>query len=165
MILYPEVVFCTLLRLILFLERESKMALVIRQSLGVSVAAYVKQYWSPNAVVALGRFSDEITSLLCLLLPNSDVNDLSKVVLEFTRMAVALKQAMTEEIAIYSCSWAKGGEQFDADMMEASGESENGDVSLCTFPGLTRLVLNDDSISQNSLVKASVVLSSVLSYG
>jgi hypothetical protein len=74
--------------------------------------------------------------------------------------AIQLKSQMTEEKAVYRCFMLGSGEtvtnaQFDI----GSEEISSGVLLLCTFPGLRRIVLNEDGEREVlTVVKASGVL-------
>lgn len=74
------------------------------------------------------------------------------------KKAVSLKNNMLEEQALYDCYWIKGGQNFDSQKMELGGVEGNGTLSLCTFPGLARIVLDQGTRKTVHVVKATVVI-------
>lgn len=65
---------------------------------------------------------------------------------------------MTEEQAIYRCFIPDTGDLFSDEVMEGAEENPAGQVLLCTFPGLDRLILKDGEKVSVAVVKASVEL-------
>jgi hypothetical protein len=98
-----------------------------------------------------------LAELLGLLLPGVTAVDLCKSVTKFVKKAIALKNAMTEEQAVYQCYWVQCGEQFDDEMVDVAGD-EGDFVCLCTFPGMARLIRNEGATTAVRAVKASAVL-------
>jgi hypothetical protein len=72
--------------------------------------------------------------------------------------AISLKNAMTQEQAIYRCFMAVSGQTFqEAWQKVAEGERVGGMVLMCTHPTLCRVNLQDGG-GYMSIVKASVKL-------
>ena len=73
--------------------------------------------------------------------------------------SIALRTAMTEEQAIYRCYFYDHGESFDGEWVEiASGEKPVGKITMCTFPGLRRLTMNEGKKQFMPIVKATAKL-------
>lgn len=141
------------------LESDMRKALSTRQSLGVSTVRYIQHFAAefPSTQCA------EITELLFVLLPRADIRDVSKAVAKFAAKAMELKNAMTQEHAVYQCCWMQSGAGFDAELVELA-DDEEGLISLCTFPGLRRIVFNEGGRNEFCIVKASAVLESALPF-
>ena len=70
---------------------------------------------------------------------------------------------MTEERAIYKSFMVEAGLNYDEAWDKvAAGEEVGGKVWMCTFPGLSRMILQDGLITHVSVVKASVQLEGTL---
>ena len=76
--------------------------------------------------------------------------------MKMVKKAVTLKNDMMEEQALYDCYWVKGGQDFESSKMDSGGMDGNGRLSLCTFPGMARIVINQGRRSTVHVVKASV---------
>jgi len=100
----------------------------------------------------------DLTTLLLLLFPKSPEIDITKVS-KFVNKAIKLKEAMMEEQAVYHCYWVDGGDHYDESLVEIADE-ETGLISICTFPGLSRTVKNEDGEVVARAVKASAILQS-----
>ena len=73
--------------------------------------------------------------------------------------AISLKNAMTQEQAIYRCFMADSGETFVEGWQKvAEGERVGGMVLMCTHPTLCRVNLQNRALDYVSVVKASVKL-------
>ena len=60
-------------------------------------------------------------------------------------LAIALRNAITWEQAIYRCCRTRTGEDFnDGWGTVAGGDEVEGKVLMCTFPGLSRIILGKD---------------------
>ena len=77
--------------------------------------------------------------------------------MKFVTKSIAVKQAMTQEQAVYRCYWVNYGDKFDTDLIDVSGDT-TGPVDLCTFPGLERVIKKDGVTSVIPVVKAWAVL-------
>lgn len=111
---------------------------------------YVQSDVSPHSKRAIGH----LVELLCLLLPKAPKGSIEQASKDFIREAIALKNALAEERAVYQFFWVASGEIIQRDYVE-TGEGGAGVVGICTFPGLVRKVKEDDIVTIN-VVKANV---------
>jgi hypothetical protein len=74
--------------------------------------------------------------------------------------AIQLKSHMTEEQAVYRCFMLGNGETVTSAQFHIGDEDvSSGVLFLCTFPGLHRIVLNEDGKREVlTVVKASGIL-------
>jgi len=100
----------------------------------------------------------QMADILQLFLPKTSEQDLKKGITKMVKKAMALKSNMLEEQALYDCYWIKGGQNFDSTTMDLVGLEGKGPLSLCTFPGMARIVLNQDKRTTVHVVKASVLI-------
>lgn len=97
--------------------------------------------------------------ILRLLLPNNLEEKLQNFSTKIMDKSIALRTAMTEEQAIYRCYFYDHGESFDGEWVEiASGEKPVGKITMCTFPGLRRLTMNEGKKQFMPIVKATAKL-------
>jgi len=104
----------------------------------------------------------QFQKILKCLLPDSYDDELQKTGKKLVRMAVDLKNVMTEERVLFKLLWVDGGEDFEEDSMEVEkGQTISELVLHCIFPGLvaTKTVENDVSSKPFTLVKAKVLTS------
>lgn len=99
--------------------------------------------------------------LLRLMLQTTD-GTIGPVVTKIVEKAVQLKDLITEEQALYDCFWADCGSEIQEELVEVGEEDPSGKVSLCTFPGLSRTVKEDDKVSTETVVKSNVLLEAFL---
>lgn len=102
----------------------------------------------------------ELVDLLYQLLPSSKMKDITANVFKFMDSAIKLKNHMTEEQAVYRCFMLSYGETVTNEQLHIGDEDVPGGVLfLCTFPGLYRIVLNEDGEKEVlTVVKASGIL-------
>src|SRR5271170_5732700 len=92
------------------------------------------------------------------LLPFTPDEKLTTFARKIFDKAISLKDAMTQEQAIYRSSMAWSGNRFEERWQKVEeGESVHGMVLMCTHPSLERVNLQDGG-SRVSVVKASVKL-------
>lgn len=91
------------------------------------------------------------------MFPKAADADIVKGVTKFVTKAIKFKHEMAEEQAVYNCYWVNGGERLDENNVEIEGD-DTGTISVCTFPGLSRTVKNDDGELVANAVKASALL-------
>lgn len=142
------------------LETHFTHFLSIRQSIGKSAVRYVQQYGQEQEDYLIYL----LVKVLCLLIPKTSETDITKAVSKFVNKAVKLKHAMAEEQALYHCYWIDGGERYEEESVEIEGEEE-GNISICTFPGLARTVKNEGGEFLARAVKASAFLQSAFPKG
>jgi len=137
-------------------ERKFSTVLTVRQSLGKAAVRYVQEYGQEEQ----DDFTAKLAYILLILFPKATEQDITKGVSKFVLKAIKLKHAMAEEQAVYHCYWVFGGERLDENAVEIEGfeGQETGAISVCTFPGLSRTVKNDDGESVANAVKASALL-------
>ena len=69
------------------------------------------------------------------------------------KMAIELKNNMTEEQAIYRCFMVAIDEQVNmVNFEDEFGDEQSGIVLLCTFPGLHRRHLNQDGSDETVII-------------
>lgn len=112
----------------------------------------------PETLTRQETYKLNLTHILSRLLPRSNPEDIEAAVSKWIDKAVTLRNAMTEEQAIYRCFIPDTGDQFSDEVMEGAEENPAGQVLLCTFPGLDRLILKDGEKVSVAVVKASVEL-------
>ena len=135
-------------------EPQFSRVLMVHQSLGVASMNYVRAN-CPNAEsILISRMAD----ILRLFLPKTSDHDLQKGITKMVKRAVGLKNDMLEEQALYDCYWINGGQNFDSEKMELLGVEGNGPLTLCTFPGMARIVINEGMRRTIHVVKASVLM-------
>lgn len=130
--------------------------MTIRQALGR--AALQSQIHRPETLKRQETYKLNLTHILSHLLPKSNPQDIEAAVSKWLEKAVALRNAMTEEQAIYRCFIPDTGEPYTEEVMEVADEEPAGCVLLCTFPGLDRLIFKDGKKVSVPVVKASVEL-------
>ena len=102
----------------------------------------------------------ELGDFLYKLLPRATPEAIGEVVLRIVDKAIYLKNAMSEEQALYHCFWINYGEEHNENCTEVANEDETGRVLLCTFPGLARTIKKDNEVSDVLVVKARAMLES-----
>jgi hypothetical protein len=135
---------------------EFTKILTIRQALGR--AALHSQILRPETLKRQETYKINLTHILSHLLPKSNPQDIEAAVSKWIEKAIALRNAMTEEQAIYRCFIPDIGEPYTEEVMEVADEQPAGRVLLCSFPGLDRLILKDGKKVSVPVVKASVEL-------
>jgi hypothetical protein len=105
---------------------------------------------------------DQMAGILRLFLPKTSEEDLLKGITKVVTKAIALKNNMMEEQALYDCYWIKGGQNFDPNIMDLAGHEDNEPIALCTFPGLARIIVDQGKKVAIHVVKASVVMESTI---
>jgi hypothetical protein len=106
---------------------------------------------------------EKLANLQRALLPRTSDSDIRDFVTTIITKALTLKNAMTEEQAVYRCFLVNGGDVFKETIMQvAVGEepAEADNVLMCMFPGLRRLRLHEDQMKFVFVVKAIVKLES-----
>ena len=138
------------------IEKQFGNVLMIHQALGRGAGQF-----SPER--ATGCRTDvmvELGNLLVRLLPRCTQETISGTVLKMVDKAIYLKNAMSEEQALYHCLWNDYGEEYKENCVEVTNEDEMGRILLCTFPGLTRTIKKDNQVSEVLVVKARAMLES-----
>jgi hypothetical protein len=89
---------------------------------------------------------EELVDILSLILPKTKVkSDIRPSAVKFIEAAIQLKNQMTEEQAVYRCFMLAYGESVtNANLNIGDEEIVGGIVFLCTFPGLQRIVLDEE---------------------
>jgi hypothetical protein len=73
------------------------------------------------------------------LLPATSEEDIQEFVSYLLHEAIALRDAMTVEQAVYRCYVVANGSSFNPAVMQIQpGEPTEGDVIVCMFPGVVR---------------------------
>jgi hypothetical protein len=106
------------------------------------------------------QLATRFQEILKCLLPSSTDAAIQGAAKRLVKMAVDLKEVMTEERVLFKLVWVDGGEDFKEQSMEVEwGQSSS--VLLCTFPGLvvTKAVDNDVRAKEMLMVKAKVATS------
>lgn len=106
---------------------------------------------------------EKLAILIRALLPRTSDKDLKEFVTSIITKSVKLKNAMTEEQAVYRCYLVDSGDDFKEVLMQvAVGEepAEADHVLMCMFPGLRRLRLHEEEMRFVIVVKAIVKLES-----
>jgi hypothetical protein len=85
------------------------------------------------------------------LLPKSRPGDLREGFTRFLDKALALKKEMTQEQAVYRCFMIQCGHQV-SDVEVDLGDDNGGTLLVCTFPGLTRHIVNEDMKFERPIV-------------
>lgn len=137
---------------------EFSKILLIRQAIGQAVLQSkerqtdtYRQWTVQNLLIVLQK-----------LLPETPVNRIEEFVEKVVDKAITLKDAMTEEQAVYRCFFVAYGTNFDESIIQiAHGEETNGKVLMCTFPGLGRLIIQDQKKMFITVVKACAKLEAV----
>lgn len=97
----------------------------------------------------------KLVLLLCILVPNAQ-DKVQSLVVKSVDKATSLRIAMTEEQAIYRCYFCNNGDLFDKDWMnDPTEETANGRISMCTFPGLRRFIVKNETREFIAVVKAT----------
>ena len=145
---------CTPLKIAKVLEPHFSRVVMVHQSLGSAAMDYVQK----NCPDADHRLIEQMTDVLRLFLPKTSERDLQKGITKIAKKAMALKQNMLEEQALYDCYWIRGGQNFDGEKMDLVGPEGGGPLALCTFPGMARIVLEQNTRRIVHVVKASVLM-------
>ena len=111
---------------------------------------YAQSHASLRSTQVIGR----LVELLYLLLPKAPKGSIEQASKDFVRGAIALKNALAEERAVYQFFWVAGGAVIQHGSVETGGD-DVGVVGICTFPGLVRKVKENDIMIIN-VVKANV---------
>lgn len=100
-------------------------------------------------------FIEELTGIFGLLLPYTRPRDIESAMLTFVDKAIKLKEAMTEEPAVYRCFIVDSGQSVDESCVEISDDGcVSGVVLFCMFPGLRQIIIEDQKTQILTLVKA-----------
>lgn len=131
---------------------------MVRQSLGkatLSAQKFTAEQCRSTSITQTIKF-------LKLLLPATTEEKLEAFVTKIVNKSVALRNAMTEEQAVYRSFVLDRGYDFDESIAQvADGEEVTGNVLMCTFPGLRRLTVRNHRKEFLSVVKATVKLEGV----
>lgn len=136
-------------KFLLILDHDYNKLLMIRQSIARGVLASSEKLAPAAREEAIKKFPE----LLHYLLPKSRPGDLRDGVTKFMDKALALKKEMTQEQAVYRCfmvGCAQPVSEVEVDIGDDGLVS--GTLLLCTFPGLMRLILNEDTIFEKTIV-------------
>jgi hypothetical protein len=136
----------------LIVEKELSKVLTVRQFLGKAAVRYVEQSNQEGQEIFIAL----LVKILIILFPKASENDIIRGVSKFVAKGSKLKNSMTEEQAVYRCYWVHGGEQYDEECVDIEGE-ETGPISICTFPGLERMIKTENFDSVARAVKASAL--------
>lgn len=99
-----------------------------------------------------------LCSLLQELLPTSQVDRIRGFVEKIIDKAISLRNAMTQEQAIYRCYFPHTGDSFNEITAQvANGEKNTGNVLICTFPGLYRFTIQKEGKKQFIFVVRAIV--------
>jgi hypothetical protein len=98
-----------------------------------------------------------LVQALCCLLPSSQKEEVYRFAERIADKAIALKNDMTEEQALYFGFWRKCGQPFDAQYIDIADEVATGILLACTFPGLARTIKINEQERIVFVVKASGV--------
>jgi hypothetical protein len=83
--------------------------------------------------------TETFTKLQRALLPATSEEDIQESVSYLLHESIALRDAMTVEQAIYRCYFVANGGPFNPAVMQIhAGESAEGNVLSCVFPGVVR---------------------------
>jgi hypothetical protein len=132
---------------------------MIHQAIGRGVMSVQAQETLQSCQTAIAV---ELTNLLQVLLPvtpRAEIEATSKAVVG---KAVALKQAMTEEHALYRIVPVVCGGSYSEDLMDVDDDEPTGPVFICTFPALTRATKRSGKLEEIVVVKASVIMETAL---
>ena len=97
-----------------------------------------------------------LVDILAVLVPTPHEGEDAKVS-KIIKKAIKLKHEMAEEPALYQCYWLEGCDSYNDELVDIEGD-ENGAISICTFPGLSRIAKNEDDEFTERLVKARAIL-------
>jgi hypothetical protein len=126
---------------------------MIRQAMGRAV---VSSRTPEDISITREKCIVKIVKLLSLLLPKSLPKDLETAATKSLDKAIALRKVMTEEQAIYRCSFFDRGELVTDSRVDIGDEERtSGKLLLCTFPGLERHIIKDEKRVRLTVVKAS----------
>ena len=122
---------------------------MIRQAIALGVLESGKREFDTKKKKCI----DALQDVLCQILPKTKNKDVNNPVIKFVESALTLKNAMTEEQAVYRCFMPHNGESVDEASFQMSDEERvSGAVLLCTFPGLS--LINKDNLKKLMVVKA-----------
>jgi hypothetical protein len=141
------------------LEPDFNRVFMVDQSLRLSTMKVWKEK-SPEAEEAL---IVQMVGIVRLLFPHHSEDEIRKGVNKVVKKALSVKKHISEEKALYYCSWVKGEKDFAPDSMHLSGDQSGGKVAFCTFPGLIRIHLELNEKVPNCVVKASVLMQTDIS--
>jgi hypothetical protein len=131
---------------------------MVRQSLGKATLNAEKD----SVEARKTAYIVQIINLLQLLLPATSNEKLETFVIKIIHKSIALRDAMTEEQAVYRSFVLDRGDPLDESIAQvADGEELTGNVLMCTFPGLRRLTVQNQRKEFVSVVKATVKLEGV----
>jgi hypothetical protein len=135
----------------LMLGHDYNQLLIIRQSIAQGVLSSSESF----VPAARGDTIKTFSELLAILLPKSRPGELRDVFTRIFDKAVTLKREMTQEKAVYRCfMYPCGSAVSDANVDFGDDGHVGGTLLVCTFPGLMRLIMNDDKFEKAIVVKA-----------
>jgi len=132
---------------------------MIRQSIGQATLIGQKE----PSISRRTTLIENLQILVSTLLPATSLDRIQTFITKTVDKTIALRNAMTEEQAVYRCFFCYRGERYEERLAQiASGEKPRGNVLFCMFPGLNRLTIRDDMTKEFlNVVKASVKLEGV----
>jgi hypothetical protein len=88
--------------------------------------------------------TQDLVTLQRALMPSTSEDQIQQFTDDLLSGAIALRNAMTSEQAIYRCYFVGVGTLFDRKIAQINpGERTEGTVLLCVFPGLVRKHIGD----------------------
>jgi hypothetical protein len=130
---------------------------MIRQSLGRSTLNYLRSHTNESEA----QIEERLAKLLHLFFPKTPKEDIENGISKFVNKALTFKREVMEEQALYQFHWIYCGESFDSISMETVNEIK-GVVALCAFPGLTRIIKDNDKQKFVRVVRATALMENML---
>lgn len=125
---------------------------MIRQA----TARGVLESWKEKCAPKQQQCIDNLKDLINKLLPSSKPKHVNPGVTKFVEKAIELKNAMTEEQAVYRFYLIDFGQPVNDSILNIEDEGcVDGNMLMCTFPGLQRFVINEGVKEKLTVVKAS----------
>jgi hypothetical protein len=117
----------------LITEPQFSNVLLVHQALGRGLVKFVaKQEDLRDKVV------EELQVVLSTLLPNVAYDVILPYAKKIVKMAIDVKEEMSQEQALYHVDWVRCQEPFQEGRMDVLDENPSGTILFCLFPGLIR---------------------------
>lgn len=147
------------MRRVLTLEPQFLNVLMVHQAIGRGVNSVQAQKGLELLQTTIATELGVLLQLLLPVTPKAEIEATSKTVVG---KAVALKQAMTEEHALYRLLPVECGGSYSEDLMDVDDDEPTGPVFISTFPALVRTIKRSGKLEDVVVVKASVIMQTAL---
>lgn len=123
------------------LDLEFAKILMVRQCIGRATLNSQKGEAEACREVLISN----ISYILRVLFPISSPEKVRAFATKVADKSISLRNAMTEEQAVYRCRFVNNEDSFDRSIAKAiNDEKSMGTVMICLFPGLCRLRIGDN---------------------